>query len=152
MAGAFDQLARAIDSEMVKAVGLATTKLKSEAVRRSSGPFKTPELRRRGHPYATRHGPLGNVAMQPAGGPGVINVQSGTFRSAWTADRPRVTDGGRTISGRVSNQSEVADILKEGTPVMIPRPIERDLEQIGVVLLEREVQDAMRRLESRHGR
>lgn len=151
MAGAFDQFAKQIDAEMVKAVSLATTKLKSEAIRRSSGPLSLKELARRDHPYATRHGPLGATAQQPEGGPGIINVQSGDFRSDWVADRPRVTDGGRAISGRLSNQNEIADILKDGTRVMVPRPIERDLEAIGVVLLEREVKDAMRRLESRHG-
>lgn len=150
MAGAFDRLAKQIDSELVKAVSMATTKLRDEAVRRSSGPLGTPELARRDHPYAVRHGPLGNVSAQPAGGPGIINVQTGGFRSDWVADRPRVTDGGRTISGRVSNQNEVSDILKHGTRFMVPRPIERDLEEVGAVILEREVQSAMRRLESRN--
>ncbi len=150
MAGAFDRYAKQIDSEIVKAVATATMKLKDEAVRRSSGPLGSPELRRRDHPYATRHGPLGNVSAQPAGGPGVINVQTGGFRSDWVADRPRTTDGGRAVSGRVSNQNEVSDILKHGTRFMVPRPIERDLEEIGAVILEREVQAVMKRLESRN--
>ena len=68
------------------------------------------------HPYAVRHG-------KPLLPPEIINTQSGEFKAAWYMDAPRSTDGGKTISGSVINDSEVADYLEFGTKKMFARPL-----------------------------
>ena len=150
-AAAIRLIRKDIGSAAVRAVNRTLTELKAEAVKMSSGPFKTAQLRKnKWHPYAKRHG-------TPLLDPALINVQDPVsgFRSNWATSRARLTDPGSSgvlASGRLFNDDEIADILDEGTPTMFRRPIRDHLEVEAVRLLNRNLEREIRRTESKHGR
>lgn len=85
-----------------------------QARKRSSGPFSLYELAEMDHPYAVRHG-------MPLLDPSIINEQTGRFKASWQGEIG-------VSSGRVSNASDVADYLDQGTDTMFRRPIGDALE------------------------
>ena len=93
------------------------------AVGLSSGLFSTAELRRLGHPYATRHG-------APQLPPGVINAQRGLFRSRWRLIEVRksLTPGQPGAFFVIENRDRAADFLQPGTRFMFRRPIDEAVE------------------------
>lgn len=110
-------LAMAVAHERRAVMTAVATFALDEARRRSSGPFSSAELAAADHPYARRHG----GAFSGAYPPGTINVQRGAFLSGWEMDIG-------PDSARVSNQTEVADFLKDGTRFMVPRPVGDEVE------------------------
>ena len=113
-----------------------------EARRRSSGRYSLTDLARMDHPYARRHG-------SPRLDPSVINSQSGVFRSAWRGDNPMATDG--AVSGRIFNDSAVADYLDKGTRTMFARPIGAAVEETVRPRMFRLAEDSAQELEKRYG-
>lgn len=92
-----------------------------EAKRMSSGHLTLADLAKRDHPYAKRHGPLGNPSKMPGHTRSVINVQSGEFRADWMAGAAVLQ--GSSVGGRLQNLNPVADFLQYGTESMVRRPI-----------------------------
>jgi len=131
------------------AVSRTLTKAEAEAKRMSSGPLTLGELRKRDHPYALRHGPLGNVGQMPGKDRSIINEQSGEFKSKWAVDKPQ--SGDREANGRISNTSGVADFLTEGTNVMTRRPIDDHLKDFIETTGTKEMELAASRLERFYG-
>ncbi len=99
----------------------------------SSGRKSSAQLRREGHPFATRHG-------SPQDPPEVINTQRGDFKAAWKTLAKVVK--GQSVPV-VSNKSRVSDFLKKGTSKMFARPIDeavgKTLEPIRMENLKREL-------------
>lgn len=114
-------LKREIVRDTKSAVARAVNAAEREAKRMSSGPLTLADLRKRDHPYAKRHGPLGKPSAMPKGTRSVINVQSGEFRADWMAGVPSVS--GSTVKARLQNLNPVADFLQYGTEFMVRRPI-----------------------------
>lgn len=137
---------RDIRREIVWAAQRALEEARRDALAYSSGPLSLTTLRKRDHPYAKRHGPMGNPNAMPGGDPAIVNVQSGAFKSAWHVDHPQMSDSGRAIRGRISNQSQVADWLQFGTRFMVPRPIAQAVEASLASHAAEEVSRAERRL------
>lgn len=130
-----ERAGRALKRELMTAANQAIDRGYSAARGLSSGPLSLKELARRDHPYARRHGPQGNVAQQPRlgtydmgyQGPGGINVQTGQFKAQWEVDHAQPSDRG--VTAALFNDDEKADLLKEGTRFMVPRPIEQVVEE-----------------------
>ena len=134
------KLQREIRSEVIRVARTTIALSRTEAQKRSSGPFSLRELAKRDHPYAVRHG-------APRLDSSMINTQSGAFRSDWTADPPSFDDRG--VSARLFNDNYVADFLQYGTRTMFRRPI---AEWLGVWMAnhaEKELNAAARRIERR---
>lgn len=106
--------AHAFERAIREAEAQAAAAALAEAQKLSSAPYSTAELRRMGHPYATR-------APRPPGDAAQINVQTGRFRAAWRIVGPRKTKSG--LSTRLVNDSPEAKLLLSGTRYMIARPI-----------------------------
>lgn len=104
-----------IRRRVADAEALTLADAKEEAIIASSGPLKTPELRRRDHPYARRHG-------EATEDPEVINEQTGRFKRSWRSVRPTRT--GNLLRSRLENTDEKAPYM-HGTETMLPRPIIR---------------------------
>lgn len=98
------------------AVGEALDVTLEHAMRLSSGLETKKDQKRKGHPYARRHGHI-----QPPTDPVIVNVQSGEFLFGWHIEGPQDTPGG--VSGAVVNTSSHADLLEHGTDVMLGRPL-----------------------------
>lgn len=111
-AARFARVGRELEANVLAAEAVTVKQGKAEAVRLSSGPLSTAQLRRMGHPYARRAPTSPN--------PQVINVQRGAFRAGWTGDGPTVTAGG--VVSRIYNTSGEAKYLL-GTRTAIARPI-----------------------------
>lgn len=136
--------------ERVWAVERALQKGRDDAQIMSSGPLTAWNRRTLDYPYARRHGPRGWTVAMPGGTPAIINEGRGVFKRAWFYDPPRVTDGGRTVNGRLTNASDVADYLQFGTKNMVQRPIALVLMKSMHRHLANELQSAARRLEYTH--
>ena len=93
---------------------VTATLAKASAVLLSSGPHSTAHLRAAGHPYARR---APNAAYDAA----IINVQTGSFRSAWQTAPPSGSSS-RIVCG-VVNRDKAARYMT-GTAKMIERPIQ----------------------------
>jgi hypothetical protein len=139
---------REIHREAVLAVQKAMRRVKVDARQLSSGTLSLADLRRRDHPYARRHGPLGNVGAMPGGDPAVVNRHRGQFYDAWQLYLPVISSP--TISGKLVNASDVADYLQFGTKTMAPRTIAQALEGRARFYGEQEVSRAMRALETKY--
>lgn len=88
------------------------------AYQQSSGPFSQAMLNRLGHPYSKRKP---NSTFDP----GLINVQTGQFRAAWTTTYFGWSiNSANVTTGELANSSAHA-LLLLGTPYMIVRPIEK---------------------------
>lgn len=111
----FTGLGQRIRRKVAEAEALTLADAKAEALEASSGPLKTPELRRRDHPYARRHG-------EATEDPEVINEQSGRFKRSWRSVRPTRT--GNRLRSRLENTDDKAPYM-HGTEAMLPRPIIR---------------------------
>lgn len=109
-----------IEREAKHAAGAAVGAGKTKAMEWSSGPFSLAQLAKMDHPYAKRHG-------TPRLEAGIINTQTGAFKSDWATSLP--TYDGSTVSARLYNDNEKADFLQFGTPTMFARPIGKRLEQ-----------------------
>lgn len=86
----------------------------------SSGTLSTAELRRRGHPYARRHG-------KPLEDPRKINAQSKTFRAMWDTEGP--ADGADGPESAIFNRDPKAERLEKGTRRMFPRAVDEAIEE-----------------------
>ena len=138
-----------ITREKQLAVKRTLAKAKTEAKRMSSGPLTPRELRKRDHPYATRHGVLGNVAKMPKRSRSLINVGTGEFREHWGTDNPQKGDS--IVSGRLYNLSPIADYLIHGTSKMTRRPIDEHMFNFVEVTALEELGVAQSRLERIYG-
>jgi len=110
------RIASAIVAESLKAETETIRELAKRAVKITSGPLSTAELRKRDHPYARRHGRITRAS------PWLINRQSGALVADWTTGLP-VLQGGR-IHSYVMNNNEVIGYLTDGTSKMLPRHID----------------------------
>jgi hypothetical protein len=112
-------------------VGLA------EARNLSSGGMDRTELRRRGHPYARRHG-----RIQSPGNPFLVNLQDGDFYEGWLIESTLGPDP----SGVLYNQDPKAEWLEKGTRLMLGRDLPERLEEKLLPRLESELDAALARL------
>lgn len=107
-----------VKSELRAAEGQVLDQAKRQAQALSSGPYSLKELRKMGHPYAKR-------APNPPMMAGVVNVQSGQFRAAWSRKLGQFGNwwfGG--MRSTLTNASPEAGYLKSGPrSKMIARPI-----------------------------
>lgn len=143
------KLRKEITAEKKLAVKRTLAKAKTEAKRMSSGPLTPKDLRKRDHPYATRHGILGNVAKMPGKSRAKINVGTGDFREHWGTDNPQAGDS--IVSGRLYNLSPIADYLIHGTSKMTRRPIDDHMFNFVEVTALEEIGVAQSRLERIYG-
>lgn len=141
-------LQREIHSDAVVAITWAIRKTKADARQLSSGRLSLAELRRRDHPHAKRHGPLGNVGGMFQGNPAFVNKHRGEFYDAWKTDEPKVNVG--TISAKLVNDSDVADWIQFGTTTMAPRTITTVLTERAEFYGEQEVNRAVKALETKY--
>ena len=112
-AGHFKRSAAALRPNLLSSEAATLKEAKAQAVLFSSGTLTTAAMRKAGHPYAVRN--------PTAPDPGIVNSQTGVFRSAFTSSPPAVSGGGITSS--VINASKVAGYLANGTRFMIARPL-----------------------------
>ena len=89
---------------------------KAAAIRWSSGPLKTAELRRMGHPYA-RRAPMASVD------PGRINIQERRAVVEGWVYAPVHRGAGGGLKASVYNTAPEAGFLSTGTPLMERRPL-----------------------------
>lgn len=124
MADPFDRFIRQITDDAGKKKQAAEIATAKEAVRfaqgRSSGPFKQKQLNKMGNPFSKLKWPVPQLE------PGIINKQSGTFRSSWTYLMASSLDksGGSKPYPVVQNTAPYAKFLQKGTWKMFRRPIE----------------------------
>jgi hypothetical protein len=111
-----EQLERAADEGAKRGSERLLSRGLSLAKKRTSGRRSLAELRRRDHPYATRHG-------SPLLEPSIVNIQSGRLLSRWYAFRLPGGWGG-SYRGRIINDDPATEFL-DGTRVMFPRPVAR---------------------------
>ena len=109
----FRRAASRIAPQVVSAEKGTLKEAKADAVKLSSGPHSTAQLRAAGHPYARR---APNAAYDAA----IINVQSGRFRAAWKTIAPAAGLGG--IVSRLVNGSPEAKYMS-GTKTTIARAV-----------------------------
>ena len=112
-AGHFKRSAAALRANLLSSEAATLKEATAQAVTFSSGTLTTAAMRKAGHPYAVRN--------PTAPDPGIVNSQTGVFRSAFTSSPPAVSGGGITSS--VINASKVAGYLANGTRFMIARPL-----------------------------
>ena len=110
----FHKAAAALRPAVIAEEQVTTQAAKVAAVLLSSGPHSTAHLRAAGHPYARR---APNAAYDAA----IINVQTGSFRSAWQTAAP--TGGSAKITCGLVNRDKAARYMT-GTATMIERPIQ----------------------------
>lgn len=138
---------RKCSREIVRVTNQANAKVAKGAVQTgkyfASGAFSSKTLARMDHPYATRHG----GASVPYGDPGVINKQSGVFRSSWTFTQVSQSNG--LILFTVCNTDPIADYLEHGTRKMIARPIDNFIKEYvqrtQPILLAQSIEQAIRK-------
>ena len=112
-AGHFKRSAAALRANLLSSEAATLKEATAQAVTFSSGTLTTATLRRMGHPYAVRN-PI-------APDPGIINAQTGVFRSAFTSSPPSASGG--VITSSIVNASKVAGYLANGSRFMIARPL-----------------------------
>lgn len=147
----FERAATAFDRNIREAEERSGQEYERAAFRYSSGPFTLKQLRRMGHPYARRH-------PKPLLDPGVINVQSGAFRSAWRRDGPNdvaflgseANPFGASDRGLVTaiyNEDPKAAFLEQpdGAPasLMVQRPVDEKIAAAAEPERERRIERAI---------
>ena len=136
------KLGTEIRREQVRAANASIGYGLAEATRRSSGGISTRQQAKEDHPYAVRHG-------APLRDPSIINEQTGVFKRGWEDDLATLSDTGSVARARLSNQTEVADYLNEGTRTMFRRPIADKLEESINERAMQEVKISEKRIENR---
>ena len=134
-AKAIERKAQAIRSELAWAQRKNAFALLQVARQYSEGPYSLAELRRMGHPYATRH-PA--APLDPA----IINRQTGRFAASWRLEEVTAGDGSML---RLTNDAPYAGFLKTGTRFMIARPIEEKIAVETEPLITRNIEIALER-------
>ena len=107
------QIGNALQSQVLAAECQNLQNADRAAVRLSSGPHSTAQLRAAGHPYARRR-------PNPAYDAAILNIQGGGFVRDWRTDGPRRGTGG--IVSRLTNSNKVVKYLK-GTKNTVARPV-----------------------------
>lgn len=126
-----------LENEIDKAETQTAREGLKKAVQQSSGRITTAQLRREDHPYAKRH-------KKAKRDPGIINSQTGEFKSEWHVEKGRTIENGPAIV----NFSRKAGWLQAGTRTMVARPIEKavidHLIKVRPINLDRAIEKASR--------
>lgn len=142
LADRFRRFPAKLMQEVQKSESQTLVKARVIARRWSSGTIKTPQLVAMGHPYAKRR-------WRPPQDPGLINVQTGRFKSSWTAFSFFGAMAGRNaaVTGVLLNTAPYSGEM-EIHPFMGRRPIvDRIVAEITPIRqanLEKAIQRAMR--------
>lgn len=106
-----------------------------EAVKISSGPYSTAQLRADNHPYAKRD-------PRPPLPAYIINAQTGEFLAAWGVNDPQ-TVGDVTSSSLINNSPHGSYLRSGDKSLMIERPVEAHLTEVMEPLLHENVQASL---------
>lgn len=119
-------------------VGLA------EAKKRSRGRTSLAQLRREGHPYATRQHAAMKTKNRKYRDPSIINKQKGDFEQEWHISKGR----GLIDALAIVNFAPEAEYLAEGTHTMMRRNVDDKvieiMAKVGITNLDSEVQKITR--------
>lgn len=113
--------ADSLRSAAIEAVEEVAQDALEAAQERSSGTVTSGMLQTLDHPYATRHG-------EPLLDPGIVNIQTGAFASAWRMARRdslgQFAAKGDAVMAEIFNEDPKAEKwLEHGTSRMFARPI-----------------------------